>query len=60
MLVLDRKFSEKIILEVAGERIEVVVVKIRPASVKIGIAASRAVNVVREELLPEIPKEAIG
>ena len=48
MLVLSRKVSEVIRI---GDSIEVTVVRIGPASVRIGIKAPRELNIVREELM---------
>jgi len=51
MLVLSRKCNEKIILKVGEEEIEIVIVRIDPSKIRIGIEASDAVTIVRSELL---------
>lgn len=50
MLVLSRKPGEGIVLPELGIRI--VVVEVRPGSVKIGIEADRRHTILREELIP--------
>jgi carbon storage regulator len=60
MLVLSRKLGETIIIN--GD-IEVTVLEINRASIRLGIKAPRGVPIYREELLPikpelEKPKEA--
>lgn len=47
MLVLSRKTSERILI---GDEIVITVVRIGPNSVRIGIEAPKAMNIVREEL----------
>lgn len=55
MLVLDRKVSERILI---GDEIAVMVVRIGPNSVRIGIDAPKSLNIVREELKPKEESEA--
>lgn len=50
MLVLSRREGEKIVIEVGGERIEVMVVERRGPVTRIGIEASRDVVIFREEI----------
>ncbi len=50
MLVLSRKKDEKILLKVGTEEIEVVIVRIEPNKVRIGISASENVTILRSEL----------
>jgi len=47
MLVLSRKPGEKVLI---GEDISVTVVRIGPNTVRLGIDAPRAMNIVRDEL----------
>lgn len=47
MLVLSRKVSERILI---GDEVAITVVRIGPNSVRIGIEAPKAMNIVREEL----------
>jgi carbon storage regulator len=47
MLVLSRKAGERILI---GDDVAITVVRIGPNSVRIGIEAPRAMNIVREEL----------
>lgn len=54
MLVLSRKTSEVILI---GDDIKIMVVRIGPASVRIGIDAPKSMNVVRAELLKETDGE---
>lgn len=49
MLVLSRKVGERILL---GVDVVISVVRIGPNTVKIGIAAPKDMNIVREELVP--------
>jgi carbon storage regulator len=54
MLVLSRKPGEKILVELpGGETMEIVVVRIGPNTVRIGIDAPRTMNIRREELVSE-------
>jgi len=48
MLVLSRKPGERIRI---GEDIVIVIVRIGPNTVRVGIEAPRGTNIVREELL---------
>lgn len=50
MLVLSRQKGEVILLEVAGQLIEVHVVQIRGDTIRIGIQASPDVKILRGEL----------
>lgn len=47
MLVLSRKAGERILI---GDDVAITVVRIGPNSVRIGIEAPKAMNIVREEL----------
>ena len=47
MLVLSRKTGERILI---GDDVAITVVRIGPNSVRIGIEAPKAMNIVREEL----------
>ena len=47
MLVLSRKTGEKIQI---GENIWIVIVRIGPNTVRIGIECPKSINIVREEL----------
>jgi carbon storage regulator len=51
MLVLSRKTSERILI---GDNIAIMVVRIGAESVRIGIEAPKTLNIVREELKPEL------
>jgi carbon storage regulator len=51
MLVLSRKTSERILI---GDEIAITIVRIGPNSVRVGIEAPKAMNIVREELKPEL------
>jgi carbon storage regulator len=55
MLVLSRKMGEKILI---GDQISVVVVRIAPGVVRIGIDAPAGVPIVREELKTQDPAAA--
>ena len=48
MLVLSRKTSERILI---GDDIAIMVVRIGPESVRIGIDAPKTMNIVREEIV---------
>lgn len=48
MLVLSRKIGERIMI---GDNIAIMVVRIGPNSVRLGIDAPRDMNIVREELV---------
>ena len=52
MLVLSRKSGERLLI---GDDVTVTIVRIGPNSVRLGIDAPRAMNIVREELGLEIP-----
>ena len=54
MLVLSRRKSEVIRI---GEDIRIMIVRIGPNSVRVGIDAPRSLNVVREELVTDKQKE---
>ena len=51
MLVLSRKPGERVLI---GESITVTVVRIGPNTVRLGIAAPRDMNIVREELCIDV------
>jgi carbon storage regulator len=55
MLVLSRKKSEVIRI---GDDIRIMIIRIGPNSVRVGIDAPRSMNVVREELVIDKEKEA--
>jgi carbon storage regulator len=60
MLVLSRKPGERILI---GDNVSVTIVRIGPNTVRLGIDAPRAMNIVREELChrdeaAEAPAEA--
>jgi carbon storage regulator len=55
MLVLSRKKSEVIRI---GDDIRIMIIRIGPNSVRVGIDATRSMNVVREELVIDKEKEA--
>lgn len=55
MLVLSRKKSEVIRI---GDDIRIMIIRIGPTSVRVGIDAPRSMNVVREELVTDKEKEA--
>ena len=59
MLVLSRRPSERILLEVAGVEIWVVFVEQRGNAARIGIDAPDCVNIVREEITNHPPAEAV-
>ncbi len=50
MLVLRRKERERIVIEVAGQRIVVTVTAIERGAVKIGFECPKTVHIMREEL----------
>lgn len=50
MLVLERRLDQSIIITFGGERIVVTVVEAKKGSVKLGVEASRHVQVDREEI----------
>lgn len=52
MLVLSRKATEKIHI---GPEITITIVRIGPNTVRVGIDAPPALNIVREELLAALP-----
>jgi len=52
MLVLSRKASEVIHI---GDQIRVMIVRIGPNSVRVGIEAPEDMAIVRDELLPDSP-----
>lgn len=55
MLVLSRKKEEVIRI---GDDIRIMIIRIGPNSVRVGIEAPRTLNVVREELVIDKEKEA--
>lgn len=55
MLVLSRRKSEVIRI---GDDIRIMIIRIGPNSVRVGIEAPRTLNVVREELVIDKEKEA--
>lgn len=55
MLVLSRRKSEVIRI---GDDIRIMIIRIGPNSVRVGIDAPRSMNVVREELVIDKEKEA--
>ena len=60
MLVLSRKPGERILI---GENVTVTIVRVGPNNVRLGIEAPRDLNIVREELvvdLPAFPSRADG
>jgi carbon storage regulator len=56
MLVLSRKPGEKILI---GPDVEVVVVRIGPNTVRLGITAPNGVTIIREELLGPIDETPV-
>ena len=50
MLILTRRVSEKLITDVNGEIIDVMVLGIKGNQVKIGVQASDSVTIDREEI----------
>ncbi len=48
MLVLSRRVEEVIMI---GDEIEIMIVRIGPSSVRVGIKAPRELNIVRKELI---------
>jgi|TARA_R110000765_G_scaffold204162_1_gene309191 carbon storage regulator CsrA len=54
MLILTRKPGQSLIISVPGhDPVEVLVTSTSKGSVKLGIDADKAINVVRAELLPK-------
>ena len=53
MLVLSRKLGQKIILQAGAHRIEIVIADVDRGKVKLGISASKEVQIWRSELEPE-------
>jgi carbon storage regulator CsrA len=61
MLVLSRKRDEKIILRTKdGDEIELTVVKIDSNKVRLGIAASEEITILRSELIEHEPVAKIA
>lgn len=60
MLVLSRKVGERIVIEGRGARVELVVVRVAGGSVRIGVAAPREFQVLREELEARAGDRAAG
>lgn len=50
MLVLQRKQGEKVVILLAGQRIEILVAKTGATKVKLGIAAPSEARIIRDEL----------
>jgi carbon storage regulator CsrA len=59
MLVLSRKVGERIRMTVAGEVIWLTAVAINGGKVRLGFAASDAVEVLREEVIPSRLAETV-
>jgi carbon storage regulator len=57
MLILTRRISEKIIIDIGGELIEVVPLDVNGSQVKIGVQAPRHIDVHREEIFNKIQQE---
>lgn len=57
MLILTRRISEKIIIDIGGELIEVVPLNVNGSQVKIGVQAPRHIDVHREEIFNKIQQE---
>ena len=55
MLILSRKQGEKVLIEMAGETIEVVVEKTGTSKTKIGIAAPMKAKIIRAEIANKLP-----
>lgn len=51
MLVLSRRIGEKIVIELPGKMVEIVVLRIEPGKVRLGFAGARDISIVRAELL---------
>ena len=51
MLTITRKQGESVVIEVGGERVEVMVVSFRDRCVRITIDAPQNVSIMRKELL---------
>ena len=56
MLVLSRKPGERILI---GDQVAITIVRIGPNTVRVGIEAPKDMNIVREELLTEVPGREI-
>ncbi len=54
MLVLTRKKSESVLIQLAGETIEVVLIKSNAGRIKIGINAPQKARIVRKEIANKI------
>lgn len=54
MLVLSRKFSEKVLI---GDNITVTVVEIRGDKVRLGFDAPQEIEIVRPEAIDKTPKK---
>jgi carbon storage regulator len=57
MLVLSRKVGERILV---GDHVIVTVVRIGPNSVRLGIEAPKDQNIVREELIVDVPLDEVS
>lgn len=56
MLVLSRKVGERILV---GDKVVVTVVRIGLDAVRIGIQAPKDMNIVREELVVDVPLDGV-
>ena len=50
MLVLTRKPDQRLTILAGGQRIEVVVVKVKGKEVRLGVVADRSVDIKRSEI----------
>jgi carbon storage regulator CsrA len=57
MLVLSRKPGERVMIDVGGVRVTVVLVDVDRNKVRLGFVAPLDVQILREELLPPERKE---
>jgi len=58
MLILTRRASEAIVIELpTGETIKVAVLSVKPNLVRIGTDAPDDINIVKAELLEDLPIE---
>ena len=51
MLVLSRKKDESIVLQIENEEIEIIIVRLEPNKVRLGIKAGPNVTILRSELI---------
>lgn len=56
MLVLSRKVGERVMV---GDKVVVTIVRIGPNAVRIGIEAPKEMEIVREELIDDVPLEGV-